>query len=216
VRMPLKIGVVEWTEMRCISAVALVGILSGTTDFVLAQPVIAGDDVNPGKPVPTNSDDGLRLMRAGKLDEAVVKLEAAWKSTEAPEVLFDLALCYERLNRDSEAIEAYRTYQNLPLALRGDEAEQHIRSIESKQPQAAGPGGRPRRVRVPLTQAGEKCIRDCARLSSCSKSQWQRCSLTRFSCFRGCPGARVESGTCAAKLEPKMKCLTEGDNAGLR
>ena len=215
-RMPPKTSVVEWLEMRCLFAVAFVGILSGTTAFVLAQPVMASDDVKSGRPVPTSSDEGLRLMRAGKLDEAVVQLEAAWKSTEAPEVLFDLALCYERLNRDSEAIEAYRTYQNQPLALRGDEAEQHIRSIESKQPQAAGPGGRPRRVLVPLTQAGEKCIRECSRLSSCSKGQWQMCSATRFSCFRGCPGARVESGTCAAKREPKTKCLTEGFNTGLQ
>jgi hypothetical protein len=191
----------------------LVGILAGTI-FELAPPVMASDDVKPARSVPTSSDEGLRLMRAGKLDEAVVQLEAAWKSTNVPEVLFDLALCYERLNRDSEAIETYRTYQNQPLALRGDEAEQHIRSIESKQPQAAGPGGRPRRVLVPLTQAGEKCIRDCLRLSSCSKSQWQMCSSTRFYCFRVCPGARVESGTCAAKQEPKMKCLTEGFHPG--
>jgi hypothetical protein len=207
--------VVESADMRYMSAIALLGILSGTRALLLVPPLIAGDDV-PGKPVPPNSDEGRRLMRAGKLDEAVVQLEAAWKSTEAPEVLFELALCYERLNRDSEAIEAYRAYQKLPLALRGEEAEQHIRTIESKQPQAAWPGGRPRRVRVPLTQAGEKCIRDCARLSSCSKSQWQRCSLTRFVCFRGCPGARVDSGSCAGKQDPKMKCVTEGDYAGLQ
>ena len=67
----------------------IVGFLSGTGAFVLAPPVIASDEMKPGRPVPTSSDEGRRLMRAGRLDEAVVQLEAAWKSTEVPEVLFD-------------------------------------------------------------------------------------------------------------------------------
>jgi hypothetical protein len=67
-----------------------------------------------------------------------------------------------------------------------------------------------------VTQAGEKCIQDCSHLYACSRGEWQKCSSTRFSCLSGCPGAKVESGTCAAKQEPKMKCLTDGFNARLQ
>ena len=86
---------------------------------------------------------------------------------------------YERLNRDTEAFESFRAYRRLPMALRADEAERHLRSIVARREQGSEPTRRPRRVLVPLTKAGVKCIRDCVQPSSCRprlKTDWRLCA----------------------------------------
>jgi len=172
---------------------------------------VAGDGGRTADAREPSTDEARQLMRAGKFSEAVGKLETAWKSSSNPEVLFDLAGCYERLNRDTEALAAFRTYQGLPTALRTTEATEHIRLIEAQQ-QALEPTKQPHHVVVPVTPASEKCVRECVRFSGCSsRSGWQACNSARFSCVRGCPGARVEPGTClTATVSPKTRCLNDG------
>jgi hypothetical protein len=193
--------------------IALLAIVLPSGLLMLGERTAAGDGDHKANSPGSSADDGRRLMRTGKFDEAVGKLEAAWKSSSNPEVLFDLAVCYEHLDRDSEALNAFQTYQGLPMALRLTEAAEHILSLESRQP-APRPTGPPRHVLVPLTPAGEKCIQDCLQPSSCQprgRGTWRTCTATRFSCIRGCPGARVEPGACpTSAIVAKTMCLNDG------
>ena len=87
----------------------------------------------------------------GQLAEAAAKFSEGWTESRDPEVLFDLAVCYERQGRSAEAAAGFRAYLNLPLALRLRVAEDHLGAIESK-------NGRdvpePRRVRCPSAVTG--------------------------------------------------------------
>jgi hypothetical protein len=196
--------------MRRCFVVALLVVALPDGGFVTGARAAAGDGGQNGNGRESSADEARQLMRAGKLSEAVGKLETAWKSSSDPELLFDLAVCYERLNRDAEALASFRTYQGLPTALRTGEAAEHIHLAESRQ-QVSEPAVKPRHVVVPLTPAGEKCLRECVRSSPCgSRSNWQ-CDSVRFSCIRGCPGARVEPGTCfSAAAESKTRCVNDG------
>jgi hypothetical protein len=195
-------------------AARLVAILvtAGMLEFM---PFAAAEYSKPADASLSDAAEGRSLMRSGKLEEAVGKLQAAWNSSGDTEVLFDLALCYERLNRDTEAFESFRAYRRLPMALRADEAERHLRSIAARREQGSEPTRRPRRVLVPLTKAGVKCIRDCVQPSSCRprlKTDWRLCASIQFSCLRACPGAKVESGDCLGDgIHPQTKCVADGE-----
>jgi hypothetical protein len=157
--------------------------------------------------------EGHRLFLAGQFAKAAAKLETAVGSASDPEALFELAVCYERLDRDSEAIAEFHAYQGFPVALRVREADQHIKAIESKQP---GPAEslRPRRLVVPARGEGGNCVSDCGKAPSafCGSPgvKMQRPCAVRFSCLRSCPGARLESGSCNTVLSsPTQECVNE-------
>jgi hypothetical protein len=193
---------------RCL-VITLLAIALPADGFVLGGRAVAeeGENANRGQ---SSADEARRLMRAGKFSEAVGKLETSWKSSSNPEVLFDLAVCYERLSRDAEALTAFRTYQGLPTALRTVEAAEHIRLVQSQQA-VSQPTNQPRHVVVPLTPAGEKCLRECVQFSRCGTRNGRQCNSVRFSCARSCPGARVDPGSClATRAESKTKCVNDG------
>jgi hypothetical protein len=155
--------------------------------------------------------EGHRLFLAGQFAKAAAKLETIVGSASDPEALFELAVCYERLDRDSEAIAEFHAYQRFPVALRVREADQHIKAIESKQP---GPA-KPRRVVVPTSDGG-KCVRDCGApplLGKCAGDRWGTgtCwAAVRFSCLRSCPGALLEPGSCnTVPSSPTQDCVNE-------
>lgn len=161
--------------------------------------------------------EGHRLFQAGQFAKAAAKLEVAVTDASDPELLFELAVCYERLERDSEAIAEFHAYQHSPVALRVSEANQHLAALEAKQPgPAAPPEGltKPRRVVVPTDGASGKCVNSCGKPSSpfCgnSSNRAQKACAVQFSCLRACPGAKVESGTCLkAPTTASQICLTD-------
>jgi tetratricopeptide (TPR) repeat protein len=159
--------------------------------------------------------EGRRLAREGKLADAAAKLEQGWQASRDPEVLFDLAVCYERLGQDAKAVSAFRSYLDLPLALRLRAAEDHLRALAAQGGAAspAAPSG-PRRVLVPAGADSARCFQDCTGPSSCRPrfgDRWgHACTTTQFICLEACPGARVEPGLCAtATLRPGERCRTE-------
>jgi Tetratricopeptide repeat len=161
--------------------------------------------------------EGHRLFQAGQFAKAAAKLEAAVGSSTDPEVLFELAVCYERLDRDSEAIAEFQAYGRSPVALRIREANEHVATIQSKRPGPAAPREsltKPRRVLVPTTGDSEKCVKDCGKPASpfCgnSSNRMQKACAIQFSCLRGCPGARVEPGSCPIAPRSSVQvCLTD-------
>jgi len=161
--------------------------------------------------------EGHRLFQAGQFAKAAAKLEAAVGSSTDPEVLFELAVCYERLDRDSEAIAEFQAYGRSPVALRIREANEHIATIQSKRPDPAAPRGsltKPRRVLVPTTGDSGKCVQDCGKPASpfCgnSSNRMQKVCAIQFSCLRSCPGAKVEPGSCSiAPRSSAQVCLTD-------
>ena len=83
--------------------------------------------------------EGRRLFQAGQFAKAVAKLEAAVGSSTDPEVLFELGVCYERLDRDSEAIAEFQAYGRSPVALRIRESSLYRpRSFTMDLPSAVG------------------------------------------------------------------------------
>jgi hypothetical protein len=165
----------------------------------------------------TSAAEGHRLFQAGKFAEAAAKLEGAVGSSTDPEVLFELAVCYERLDRDSDAIAEFRAYGRSPVALRVGEANEHIATIQSKRPGPAAPRESltsPRRVLVPTTGDSGKCVTDCGKPVSpfCgnSSNRMQKACAIQFSCLRSCPGAKVEPGSCPiAPRTSAQVCLTD-------
>ena len=161
--------------------------------------------------------EGHRLFQAGQFARAAAKLEAAAGSSTDPEVLFELAVCYERLDRDSEAIAEFQAYGRSPVALRIREANQHIATIKSKRPGPAAPSEsltKPRRVLVPTTGDSGKCVKDCGKPASpfCgnSSNRMQKACAIQFSCLRSCPGAKVEQGSCPIAANSSAQvCLTD-------
>jgi hypothetical protein len=169
----------------------------------------------PGPAVATVVAEGRRLAREGKLADAAAKLEEGWRASRDPEVLFDLAVCDERLGMDDKAASAFRSYLGLPLALRLRAAEEHLRGIAARGGTASPttPSG-PRRVLVPAGADGGRCFQDCTGPASCRPKFGDRwghaCTSTQFICLQSCPGARVEPGLCAtATLRPGERCRTE-------
>jgi hypothetical protein len=155
--------------------------------------------------------DGRRLAAEGRFAEAAGKLSAGWTASRDPEVLFDLAVCHERLRVDAQALDEFRAYVRLPLALRLRAAEDHMRGIEAR---GAREVREPRRVLVPVGGDGGKCFRDCTGPESCRPrfgDRWGlQCAGTQFICLRSCPGARVETGVCAtASVRPGETCRAE-------
>jgi hypothetical protein len=174
---------------------------------------LAHDSKPPASGPAAAAVEGHRLFLAGQFAKAAAKLETAVGSASDPEVLFELAVCYERLDRDSEAIAEFHAYQGFPVALRVREAAQHIKAIESKQP---GPAEslRPRRLVVPTRIEGGNCVRDCGKAPSpfCGSPgvKMQRPCAVRFSCLRSCPGARLEPGSCnTVPSSPTQECVNE-------
>jgi hypothetical protein len=155
--------------------------------------------------------DERRLALENRLAEAAVKLSEGWTPSRDPEVLFELAVCYERQGMSDQAAESFRAHIKLPLGLRVRAAEDHLRAIESKdEPEVAAP----RRVLVPVDRDGGKCFQDCTGPSSCRPrfgDRWgTQCAATQFVCLRACSGARVESVPCAnAAIHRSEKCRAE-------
>ena len=160
--------------------------------------------------------EGHRLFQAGQFAHAAVKLETVVDDAKDPELRFELAICYERLNRDAEAVAQFHAYQHSPVALRVAEANQHLAAIASKQ----ADGGvareipKPRRVVVALASDNQKCVASCGKVDSpfCgnSSNRMQRACAIQFSCLRSCPGARVEPGTCLKeRASPTRICLSD-------
>jgi hypothetical protein len=108
--------------------------------------------------------DGRRLATENRLAEASAKLSQGWMAPRDPEVLFELAVCYERQGMSDQAGESLRAYIKLPLALRVRAVEDHLRAIESKNAREIAA---PRRVLVPVGRDGGKCFQDCTGPSSC-------------------------------------------------
>ena len=150
-----------------------------------------------------------RLATENRLAEAAAKLSEGWTASRAPEVLFELAVCYERQGMNAQAAESFRAYIKVPLTLRVRAAEDHLRAIESKDEREVAA---PRRVLVPIDRG--KCFQDCTGPSSRRSlfgDRWgTQCAATQFVCLRACSGARVESGPCAtASIHPSEKCRAE-------
>jgi hypothetical protein len=155
--------------------------------------------------------EGRRLAADGRLSEAAAKLADGWNTSHDPEALFDLAVCHERLGRRAEALDAFRAYMKLPLALRVRAAQEHVRTIEASDAREVPA---PRRVLVPVDSDDGKCFRDCIGPASCRQRFGDRsgvqCAATQFICLRACPGARVETGICAtATVHAGEKCRAE-------
>ena len=142
--------------------------------------------------------DGRRLEKESRFTEAAAKLSEGWTASRDPEVLFELAVCYEQQGMNAQAAESFRAYIKLPLALRVAAAQDHLRVIEPKDQRDVPP---PRRVLVPVDRDRGKCFQDCTGPSSCRArfgDRWgTQCAATQFVCLRACSGARVESGPCA-------------------
>jgi hypothetical protein len=151
---------------------------------------------------------------------SIGKLEAVWRSTGQPEVLFDVAVFTSGWAANPRP-STRSSYQELPMALRTQQAEEHVTALVEKRGGASGAAGKPRRVLVPSTPAGDGCVRRCVEPSSCQPQSkgagWRWCASVQFSCLRGCPGAKVEPGTClAGKVDRKATCLTDGELARAR
>jgi Tetratricopeptide repeat len=160
--------------------------------------------------------EGHRLFQAGQFAKAAVKLETVVDDAKDPELRFELAICYERLNRDSEAVAQFQAYQHSPVALRVAEANQHLAAIAAKQADGgvAAEIPKPRRVVVSVGSDNQKCVASCGKVDSpfCrnSSNRMQRACAIQFSCLRDCPGARVEPGTCLKeRVSPTRICLTD-------
>lgn len=201
-------------RVRTAATIRLVGGFVAASLFL--QSTGGAENRKPVAVTPTGSE-GHRLFQAGRFAEAAAKLHAESLSSKDPEVLFELAVCDERTGKDVEALDAFRKYLNSPLALRIQEAEQHVSAIESRQSgrgAAAESGPGPRRVVVPISPDHGKCASDCRAPGMCrgypgDRTQLQ-CSQVQFSCLRGCPGARVESGSClATEVRSSTECMTE-------
>ena len=165
----------------------------------------------PAPSAPTAAAEGKRLLKEGNVAQAAAKLSEAWAaSTRDPEVLFDLAVCYQRLGKPSDALAAFRSYLEQPLALRLRAAEDRIRAIEARS--AKGVPSEPRRVLVPISIDGGRCFGECTRIPRCS-SRDPYCR-PRFDCMSACGGARVETGLCAtAQPRPGERCHEEAIGA---
>jgi len=160
--------------------------------------------------------EGHRLFQAGRFAAAAAKLETVVDDARDPELRFELAICYERLNRDAEAVAAFHAYQRSPVALRVAESNQHLAAIAAKQADGgtAAEIPKPRRVVISLASDNQKCVASCGKVDSpfCenSSNRMQRACAIQFSCLRGCPGARVEPGTCLKeRVSATRLCLTD-------
>jgi hypothetical protein len=163
---------------------------------------------------PSASAEWHRLFQAGQFAPAAAKLETVVDDAKDPELRFELAICYERLNRDAEAVAQFQAYQHSPVALRVGEANQHLAAIAAKQADGGAEIPKPRRVVVAVGSDNQKCVAGCGKVDSpfCSNSsnRMQRACAIQFSCLRGCPGARVEPGTCLKeRVSPTRICLTD-------
>lgn len=166
----------------------------------------------------TAAVEGHRLFLAGQFGQAATQLEAALgRSSKDPELLFELAVCYERLDRKSEALAEFHSYLQSPMALRVPEANQHVAAIKSKRENrmtTADVASKPRRVVVPIVGDGGRCVVECGKSMSSfcgfSSNRAQKACAVQFSCLRSCPGARVESGSCLTKPSNAAEaCLTD-------
>ena len=102
------------------------------------------------------------------------KLRDAYDQEKQPEVLFDLGKCRERLGQDDEALQTYRSYLKLPLALRITEAKARMAAIEKRQAGQAdtdGPTSPPRYVLLPNDSATNACSEKCSTEMSMSRRQ---------------------------------------------
>jgi hypothetical protein len=192
-----------------------VTVAAGTlfTALLILQSAGLADGTKAPAAAPSAAVAGRRFFQAGQFAKAAAKLEAATIARPADqELLFELAICYERLDRDSEAIATFRRYQTSPIALRVREADQHIQAIESKPPRSVGAGdvAKPRHVLVPIAGDGGKCVKACAPMPGrCANSA--RCWAVQFICVRGCPGARVEPGSClSVPSTSRQECVNDG------
>jgi len=152
-------------------------------------------------------EEALRLC-GEKNTVGATKLRDAYDQERQPEILFDLGKCQERLGQDDEALQTYRSYLKLPLALRITEAKARMAAIEKRQAGQAdtdGPTSPPRYVLLPNDSATNACSEKCSTVIVCpepsrkgpSASMAQnRCFTKEFACLSSCPGARVKKGQC--------------------
>ena len=160
--------------------------------------------------------EGHRLFQAGQFAQAAAKLQTVVDDAADPELRFELAICYERLNRNAEAIAQFQAYRHSPVALRVPEADEHLAALAAKQPGGgvAAEIPKPRRVVVSVTGDNRKCVAGCGTVDSpfCSNSsnRMRRSCAIQFSCLRSCAGARVEPGTCLKERVSRTRiCLSD-------
>jgi hypothetical protein len=136
------------------------------------------------------------------------KLRDAYDQEKQPEILFDLGECQERLGQDDGALQTYRAYLKLPLALRLAEANARVAAIESRhaeQVESGSPTSPPRYVLLPNDPAANACSAKCSTTTVCAEPSRKgptdrmaqnRCFTKEFACLSSCPAARVKKGEC--------------------
>ena len=152
-------------------------------------------------------EEALRLC-GEKNTVGATKLRDAYDQEKQPEILFDLGECQERLGQDDSALQTYRSYLELPLALRITEANAHIAAIEKRHAgrvEADNPTSPPRYVLLPNDPAANACSANCSTTIICAEPSRKgradtmaqnRCFTKEFACLSSCPGARVKKGQC--------------------
>jgi hypothetical protein len=200
----------------CGRASVLVGALA------IAAGLAATTEVR-GQSRRSEREASLRLCKE-KRPEGATQLQSAYQRSKDAEALFALALCQESLGQDRDAVESYRAYLRLPLALRIPEAKTHIASIEERASAPAQTTKMPEPPRYALLAQGREsdtCVARCTgpeprsgldssqsndraptdRAQRMLKQQSDLAGLNKgftreFLCVANCPGARVSKGTC--------------------
>ena len=77
-------------------------------------------------------DKGQEAYEASKFELAAAEFRAAYEAKPSAQLLYNEAVCYERLNRFDQALKLYREYLSKPLQPRDRaDAEKHIAAIEA-------------------------------------------------------------------------------------
>ncbi len=88
---------------------------------------------------------GAAAFRAGRYEEAAEEFQQAYTLTRSADVLFNLATCYDRLDRRPEAVHEYQRYLQLePQATDRDRVGHRIHELQvmmAAVDQAGAPGG---------------------------------------------------------------------------
>jgi len=152
-------------------------------------------------------EEALRLC-GEKNTVGATKLRDAYDQERQPEILFDLGKCQERLGQDDEALQTYRSYLKLPLALRITETKARMVAIEQRQAGQAetdSPTSPPRYVLLPNEPEANACSARCSTTTVCAEPlrkspndamAQNRCFTKEIACLASCPGARVKKGHC--------------------
>src|SRR4051794_34142422 len=76
---------------------------------------------------------GLTYYDEARYDEAAREMEAAYRLRPVPELQYNLAECYDRLNRFDDAVRAYRKYlEGAPRAADRPLVEARIANLEKR------------------------------------------------------------------------------------